>query len=78
MEAFNLSSNSTSIQTESHKYGYAGYEVFFMVIITGFTNLTIAPTLVIFYKQKMMFQFFISIFTVLSSFMYHVLDSLSA
>lgn len=48
-----------------------------MLIITGFTNLAIIPTIMIFYKQKMMFQFFISWFTFITSSMYHILDSLS-
>ena len=49
-----------------------------MVIITAITNFAIIPTMVLFYKQRMVFHFFIGCFTFLCSFMYHLLDSLSA
>ena len=65
------------IQTKGHKYGYQGTEVFLMVLITAITNFAIIPTIVMFHKQKMFYQFFIANFTLIASFMYHLLDSLS-
>lgn len=62
--------------SEINKYGYGNAEVLLMVLITAITNVAILPTIVIFYKQRMTFQLFISVFTLMGSFMYHLLDSI--
>ncbi len=38
-----------------HKYGYLPSEMFIMSILTGITNFAIIPTLVMFYKERMVF-----------------------
>ena len=65
------------MQDLSHsKFGYNNWEMLAMLFITGFTNLTAVPAIIIIWKQRMNFQFYISIFTVVTSFMYHSLESI--
>ena len=58
------------------KYGYNSSEKLLMALITAITNFSSIPTCIIIYKRQLNFPFAISIFTVTSSFMYHLLDSL--
>ncbi|CAD8048421.1 unnamed protein product [Paramecium primaurelia] len=57
------------------KYGYNQFEMFLMVLITGITNFVVIPAIIIIRKQRMDFQFYMSIFTLITSFMYHTLES---
>ncbi|KAM3139859.1 hypothetical protein pb186bvf_008101 [Paramecium bursaria] len=55
------------MQDLSHsKFGYNNWEMLAMLFITGFTNLTAVPAIIIIWKQRMNFQFYISIFTVVT------------
>ena len=58
------------------KYGYNSSEKLLMALITAITNFSTIPTCIIIYKRQLNFPFAICIFTVTSSFMYHLLDSL--
>ena len=62
--------------TNPDKYGYNNVEKFLMVIITVITNFCYIPSIYIFYLRKMYYHVFIGILTMVSSFMYHLLDSL--
>jgi len=59
-----------------HKYGYNDTEMFFMVITTALTNLSCVPGLMLVYRRKMIHQVFIGLFAALTSFMYHLSESL--
>lgn len=59
------------------KYGYSVTEMFWMVVITGLTNFSIIPTMLGLFRQRLMLQFHIAIFTLTCSFMYHVIDSIN-
>ncbi len=58
------------------KYGYNAMEMFLMVIITGLTNFSIIPALVGIYRQRLLLQLHIGLYTLVCSFMYHLIDSL--
>jgi len=57
------------------KYGYTNNEKFWMALITGFTNFSCVPALVVLWKRQMNYQFFVGLFTMVTSFMYHFMDS---
>lgn len=59
------------------KYNYNQNEMALMVVITALTNFVALPTLVILYRKRMIYQFYIGSFTVFVSFMYHLMDSIS-
>lgn len=46
-----------------------------MLIITGITNFACFPALYIVYSKRMYYQFYVGLFTFLTSFMYHSLES---
>lgn len=73
--------NGTFIQEESmfypHKYGYSPFEQLLMVLITGVTNLTVIPGVILLTRKKYYFPVFIGIFTGITSFTYHFMESIA-
>ena len=59
----------------SSKYGYSPTEQFLMLIITGITNFICIPSLIHVYRRKLYFEAFIAILTMVTSFLYHSMDS---
>ena len=51
-------------------------EQILMLVITGITNFACFPALYIVYNKRMYYQFYIGLFTFLTSFMYHSLESI--
>lgn len=49
-----------------------------MVLVTAITNLSILPVLVLAMKKGMTLQFYMGTFTMITSFMYHLAESLGA
>jgi hypothetical protein len=59
------------------KYGYNDTEMFLMFIITAITNLAMFPVIKLFYmKRGSTFLIWLGFFTMLSSLMYHLVESL--
>ncbi len=58
------------------RYGYSAIEQLLMLLVTGVTNFGGIPVTIYLYKSKKIFESYITAFTVLTSFMYHALDSL--
>jgi len=58
-----------------HKYGYSSNEQLLMLLITAITNFIGIPCTIYLYRMGRIFESYISCFTVLTSFMYHALDS---
>lgn len=56
----------------------SGFEMFLMIIITGISNFASLPVLVYFKHKAMHLHFFIGYFTMITSFIYHFLESLRA
>jgi hypothetical protein len=46
-----------------------------MLLITGITNFACFPALYVVYNKRMYFQFYVGLFTFITSFMYHSLES---
>ena len=57
------------------KYGYSPTEQFFMLIVTGITNFSCIPSLIHIYRRKWHFEALIAILTMVTSFLYHSMDS---
>lgn len=47
-----------------------------MTIFTGITNFAVLPCLMMMFRRKMLYQFYIGVFTLITSFMYHTLESI--
>jgi hypothetical protein len=45
------------------KYGYSNIEMFFMALITAFTNFSSSHALLMLYKRKKLFVVFLGLFT---------------
>jgi hypothetical protein len=50
-------------------------EEFLMLIITGVTNVACIPALYLLYAKRMYFQVYLGIFTFITSFLYHSMES---
>ncbi len=61
---------------DGSKYNYDIYEKLAMAIFTALTNFSCFPGLIMLYRRRMMYQTFIGFFTFLTSFMYHLLESI--
>lgn len=48
-----------------------------MLVITGITNFICLPALYVLYQKRLVFQLHIAVFTMITSFMYHALDSVA-
>jgi len=48
-----------------------------MVMVTAITNFMMLPTIVVLFKQKKHVEFNVGVFTFISSYYYHMLDSLT-
>lgn len=46
------------------------------VLVTAVTNCACIPAMVILWRRRFLFEFFVSVFTILTSFMYHFCDSI--
>jgi hypothetical protein len=57
-------------------YDYSQIEKIVMAIITGVSNFACLPCLMLMIIQERPFEFYIGLFTMLTSFMYHVTESL--
>jgi hypothetical protein len=59
------------------KYGYNDLEMMLMLIVTAVTNLAMIPVIRLFYKKKgSTFLIWLGFFTMLTSLMYHLCESL--
>lgn len=58
------------------KYGYNGFEKSLMVLFTGITNFWGIPSLFSLWERKKYYQFFMGLLTMITSFMYHFMDSI--
>ena len=63
---------------QGHKYNYNTYEVFLMVLITGISNFSCIPSLILLYKKNMIYAFYTGVFTFITSFMYHFTESIGS
>lgn len=57
------------------KYGYDPNEMILMVVITVLTNLMALPGILLSWKDGEIHRTFIGILTIITSFMYHLCDS---
>ena len=77
----NFSSNSTSLFDDSmfyaHRYNCSSFEQFLMVMITGISNLAFTPALFLLIRKKYYFPVFMGLFTEITSFMYHFMESIA-
>jgi hypothetical protein len=48
-----------------------------MLIVTGISNFAGLPALLILYKKKLVFEFYIGLLAFVSSFMYHSMESVT-
>lgn len=60
------------------KYGYNASEQLLMVLITGVTNFAGIPAVIMLFRTQRIFEGFLALFTVFTSFMYHAMESISA
>ncbi|TMW63397.1 hypothetical protein Poli38472_002338 [Pythium oligandrum] len=54
----------------------SSFEMGMMLVITGITNFCMFPAIVNLYKQELVFESFIGMFTMVTSFLYHCCDSI--
>lgn len=80
-KSMNFSSNGTTAEIESlfypHKYNCSNFEQFLMVLITAITNLAFTPALILLIRKKYYFPVFFGLFTQVTSFMYHFMESIA-
>ena len=57
--------------------GLSQNEQYQMLVITGITNFACFPALYVMYNKRMYFQFYVSLFTFITSFMYHSMESVN-
>ncbi|EAS07733.2 transmembrane protein, putative (macronuclear) [Tetrahymena thermophila SB210] len=63
---------------EGHKYNCSTSEAFMMVLITAITNFACMPALCLLYKKNLVFETYVGVFTFVTSFMYHFVESIGA
>lgn len=63
---------------DGHKYHYNTLEATMMVLVTAITNLAVLPPILVLMKRKMVFQSYVGVFTMITSFMYHFTESIGA
>ncbi|KAJ0409829.1 hypothetical protein P43SY_005723 [Pythium insidiosum] len=54
----------------------SSFEVAVMLVVTGITNFCMFPAILQLYRHELVFEAFVGMFTMLTSFMYHVCDSI--
>lgn len=69
--------NSTSTFFDNHKYNYSFLEQLGMVIITAISNFSFVPALILLIKRKNYFPSFMGLFTMITSFTYHFMESVA-
>ena len=52
-------------------------EQFLMILITAISNFAALPAMYLIYRRRLVFPFFAAWFTTLTSFMYHLCDSVN-
>ncbi len=60
-----------------HRYNLSSFEQLLMVIITGISNFAFTPALILLIKKKYYFPVFLGLFTEITSFMYHFMESIA-
>lgn len=77
----NFTANGTSLIDESlfyaHRYSCTSFEQFLMVLITGISNFAFTPALILLIRKKYYFPVFLGLFTEITSFMYHFMESIA-
>jgi len=63
---------------EGHKYGCGFGESIAMVMITAITNFSCIPALILLYRKGLIYQTYVGLFTFVTSFMYHLTESIGA
>lgn len=74
-------SNITALTNDSlfyeHRYNSTPFEQFLMVVITGVSNFAFTPCLILLIRKKYWFPVFFGLFTEITSFMYHFMESIA-
>lgn len=77
----NFSGNGTTLIDDSlfypHRYSCTPFEQFLMVLITGISNFAFTPALILLIRKKYYFPVFLGLFTEITSFMYHFMESIA-
>ena len=69
--------STSSFFLDSHKYDCSLLEQFLMVLITAITNLSGVPALIVVFKRKNYFPAFMGFFVIITSFIYHFMESIA-
>ena len=76
----NLSTNTTFLEESlfyEHRYNCTSFEQMLMVLITGISNFAFTPALILLIRKKYYFPAFLGLFTEITSFMYHFMESIA-
>jgi len=49
-----------------------------MILVTAITNLSCLPAIILIYRKGLIFQTYVGVFTLVTSFMYHLTESIGA